>query len=296
MRHFQMWRIYMLMLAALLAVQGVRQLRAQSPSKAELSLRAAIEIETVKGDLKKAIDEYKRLASNRDRTVAAKALLRMAGCYEKLGSTEARRVYERVVKEFADQKESAEQAKAQLSGPTGTAKLARSLFSGPQVDLSGSVSPDGRYVSFQANAAGGNSNLWVRELETGMVRQITDEKGGGIEAGYMSRFSPDGKQVAYSWADWNQGHGRHELRITPVDNPRTARTLITRPEFKFSGPMAWSPDGKWIVTYFSIDPKGDQFGVVSVADGSMKILADDVDFQQPAFFSPDSKYLAVTVN
>jgi hypothetical protein len=40
---------------------------------AEVALRTAIEKETVKGDLKGAIDQYKKLAQDKDRAVAAKA-------------------------------------------------------------------------------------------------------------------------------------------------------------------------------------------------------------------------------
>jgi tetratricopeptide (TPR) repeat protein len=68
----------------------------------EVALRAAMEKETVKGDLKGAIDQYKKLAQGKDRAVAAKALVRMGQCYEKLGDAEARKAYERVVREYAD--------------------------------------------------------------------------------------------------------------------------------------------------------------------------------------------------
>jgi len=43
--------------------------------KAEVALRAAIEKETVQGDLKGAIEQYKKLANNSDHAVAAKALI-----------------------------------------------------------------------------------------------------------------------------------------------------------------------------------------------------------------------------
>ncbi|MCX6634343.1 MAG: tetratricopeptide repeat protein, partial [Acidobacteria bacterium] len=77
----------------------------------ELSLQKAIQTETVDGDLKSAIEQYKKIAQGRDRAVAAKALVRMGECYERLGDADARKAYERAVREFSDQKEPAETAR-----------------------------------------------------------------------------------------------------------------------------------------------------------------------------------------
>lgn len=56
------------------------------------------------GDLKSAIDIYQKIAADASvpRDVRSKALLRLAGCYEKLGQ-QATQVYEQVVRDFADQ-------------------------------------------------------------------------------------------------------------------------------------------------------------------------------------------------
>src|SRR5688572_16269821 len=55
----------------------------------EAQLQKAIQIETVTGDLKAAIDEYRRIAETAgsgNRRVAAQALVRMAECHRKLGN------------------------------------------------------------------------------------------------------------------------------------------------------------------------------------------------------------------
>ena len=61
--------------------------------------------ERADGDLRGAIEIYERIAQEfaADRTLAAKALVQLGQCYEKLGSTEAERAYRRVVQEYADQ-------------------------------------------------------------------------------------------------------------------------------------------------------------------------------------------------
>lgn len=53
-----------------------RGLLAQASRTAEVQLKAAQHTEEVEGDLKGAIEQYKKLAQGGDRAVAAKALVR----------------------------------------------------------------------------------------------------------------------------------------------------------------------------------------------------------------------------
>ena len=103
---------------------------AQRNTQAEVRLQAAITKETVEGDLAGAIALYKQLASGADRSVAARALVRMGACYERLGDKDARAAYERAVREFGDQADAAAQARARLAA-MGGAKTA----SGPRTRL-----------------------------------------------------------------------------------------------------------------------------------------------------------------
>jgi len=103
--------------AALMVLTGGSFLAQQSKTqsvKEEVALRAAMEKETVQGDLKGAIEQYKKLAQGSNRAIAAQALLHMAECYQKLGDAQAQKIYERIVREYADQKDAAERAQAQL--------------------------------------------------------------------------------------------------------------------------------------------------------------------------------------
>jgi tetratricopeptide (TPR) repeat protein len=80
--------------------------------QADTTLQRAIRKETVEGDLKGAIELYRKAVGQaaKDRITAAQALVRMGACYEKLGDAEARKAYERVVRDFGDQKDMAAQA------------------------------------------------------------------------------------------------------------------------------------------------------------------------------------------
>ena len=97
--------------AFLAAAIGTRA--AQDP--ADVALQAAIRKEVVDGDLQAAIEQYGAIAKGTNHAAAAQALLRMGRCYERLGNAKASETYERVLKQFADQKEAAQEARDRLA-------------------------------------------------------------------------------------------------------------------------------------------------------------------------------------
>src|SRR6266851_8438674 len=129
---------------------------AQKDDQAEVLLQAANHKQLVEGQLEEAIQLYKRIVQEHagNRTVAAKALLEMGQCYEKLGNTEARKAYERLVRDYGDQNEAAAQARsrlAALSGNVGSRSsemVTRRVWAGPGELVLGTPSSDGRYLSY----------------------------------------------------------------------------------------------------------------------------------------------------
>ena len=80
----------------------------------------AIQLEEVKGELEKAIEVYQTIVTkfSANRPIASKAQLHIGLCYEKLGDAqarEARKAYERVVRDYADQAEPTKLARERLS-------------------------------------------------------------------------------------------------------------------------------------------------------------------------------------
>ena len=75
-----------------------------APVDAGVRLEAGIEKEEVDTDLKSALEIYQKIAADTSapRDVRAKALLRLAGCDEKLGK-QAKQIYEEIVRGNADQ-------------------------------------------------------------------------------------------------------------------------------------------------------------------------------------------------
>src|ERR1043166_6197135 len=88
----------------------------------ELELKAAMHKEQVQGDLKGAIAAYQKIVEQhgKNRALVAKALLQMAECHQKLGDAESRKIYERVVRDYADQNEAVAAARARLGNSVGT--------------------------------------------------------------------------------------------------------------------------------------------------------------------------------
>src|SRR5260370_40818645 len=103
----------------------------------ESMLGAALHQEEVQGDLKGAIAAYQEVVATPgvSRKTTAEALVRMGQCYEKLGDSESRKAYERVLREYADQKEAAALARVRLGKSVGAVRQTSTLvWSGPKVD------------------------------------------------------------------------------------------------------------------------------------------------------------------
>ena len=161
--------LFVLMISALLPA-GLAA--AQKDTRADAQLQAAIEFkETVEGDLKSAIEMYRKVSSSSNRPAAAKALVRMGQCYEKLGDAEARKTYERVVREFGDQKEAVEQARGRVAALEGGHRepatvTMRRVSDGREPDNEGRPSPDGQWLSYTSP----EGDLGIYNLLTGEKR------------------------------------------------------------------------------------------------------------------------------
>jgi len=268
---------------------------AQQQKQAEIELQAAIRTETVDGDLQGVIKQYGAIVAKHkeNRTVAATALVRMAECHQKLGNAEARKIYEQVVRDYADQKEMVTIARARLGGPVAGSKGDRPVWTGPKVDLFGQVSPDGRFITYVD--WGGGQNLIVHDLVNNSDRPLTTTgpSVGFTQWAEFSTISRDGKQVAYAWFN---DKGRYDLRIVPLQGgaPSQPRQFFAgSDEIRSIAPVDWSPDGKWIAVNIRRKDGTGQIGLVAVADGSLRLLKS-VDWRgaNKILFSPDGRFIA----
>lgn len=268
---------------------------AQKDDQAEVLMQAAHQKQLVEGQLEEAIQLYKRIVQEHagNRAVAAKALLEMGRCYEKLGNTEARKAYERLLRDYGDQNDAAAQARARLAALTGNVAssssemVTRRVWASPGLFVMGSVSPDGRYLSY-SDWATAEGDLVLRDLATGKARHLTS-KTESLGAAYFSALSPDGKEVAYTWLTESTG----ELRVVGLDGS-APRILFSNKEVG-ALPMDWSPDGKYVLSTL-LRIKGQfqsQIALISAADGSVRVLKTfDSMFPGKMRFSPDGRYIA----
>ena len=255
----------------------------------------ALAAERANGNLQQAIELYQRVAREfaGDRALAARALVRMADCYSKLGNAQARAIYERVAREYPEQTAAVREARnhLQTEGPPRTSIRGDRLVWGParEVDLFGTVSPDGRFVTYVDWF--GAANVVVRDLQTGTDRALTNNTRNAEHpyAGW-SVISRSGDQVVYSW---NVGGG-DELRVVPFEGTEPASRLL-RPRNGNDAfrPFDWSPDGRWIALLIEREDQSSQLGVVNARSGELRVLKS-IDWRgvNKAVFSPDGRYLA----
>ena len=165
----------------------------------------------------------------------------------------------------------------------------REVWAGPKTDFYGAVSPDGKYLSFVDWETG---DLAIRDLARETNRRLTNKgswKENPDEEAELSIWSPDGKQVAYTWFTSDP---RYELRLISLDNPTPRVLYHCESSQEYIEPYDWSPDGKYILATLS-GGTGQKIVLVSVAAGTvrtLKKLSPSVGLGGAAI-SPDGRYI-----
>ena len=266
----------------------------------------ALQKEKAQGDLDGAISLYQKIVDNfsdaRD-VLVARALLQMGMVYEKLGADlvdEAVQAYERVVREYADHPAIVAEAQSRLAVLVSVPKVAdtpKTLTVRKLLDygLDGFPSPDGRY--FATSFLGDHGNLGLYDLKTGEYRDITSDATSWLSplqfADGSSIWSPDGKQIAYSW--YKGGEDVEELRIVNVDGSEQRILGSSSETIGVPVPKAWTSDGKFILVHRGPVNDGgiDRILLMNVETGSrreIKALPDGVHTWDMSL-SPDGKYI-----
>jgi Tol biopolymer transport system component len=174
-----------------------------------VQLQAAIAAEEADGDLEAAIDLYRRVVetAGQDRALAARALLRLGGCHEKLGREEAARVYRRLVDDYPDQTEQVAAARRRLatlakaSAATTPGPRFRKLVipSKPRYRSGGMLSPDGTRIAFLAEGA-----VWTVPVSgqvhpdiAGEPMRLTPGMRAWDNGNRTLGWSPDGERISF---------------------------------------------------------------------------------------------------
>jgi Tol biopolymer transport system component len=279
-------------LILVLAAAGV--LAAQT-GDADVMLQRAIRKESVEGDLKGAIDLYKKVIAGaaKNRAAAAKALLRLGECYEKQGNAEAQRTYERLVREFSDQAEQAREARARLAAGGSKSVVAQLLAKGVDCNRDGRVTPDGKLFVFVDSPWTGY--IAVRDMQTGVVRRLTNQAGrspGIHDRGSTPVPSRDGKQIAYTWR--LGGSSKMEFRVINLDGSGMRTVPVEKNDwFRI---WDWSPDGKSVLVAGSAwDASWQGIAAIDLGSGAARVLKRfarwDWRSLDDGAFSPDGRWV-----
>jgi Tol biopolymer transport system component len=296
-------------ICAALALVVAFVLAGAGQQSAEQLYKTGLYEEEVGGNLQKAIEIYqdilKRFPDNR--AIASMAQLHIGLCYDKLGASEAEKAFQKVLDNYPEQSDAVREAKEKLAvllrgralSKTGEAEFKlRQVWSGPQVDILGAVSPDGRYLSFVDWQTG---DLAIREIAKGTNRRVTN-KGTWEQSGEFALFStwaPDSRRIVYQW--WSKDE-IYELRVIDINNPTPRVLPLKIKKDDYIHPFDWSPDGKFILAGFFLAEPPTQLGLISADDGSVRVLKSRFDAQPLErgiwgfSFSPDGKYIAYDIS
>jgi Tol biopolymer transport system component len=280
-------------------------LGASVQQSAEEMYEAAVFKKDADGDMQGAIKIFREIVERYPHNVeiAAKAQLQIGICYEKMGQKtieQAQEAFQKVLDNYPGQTDAVKLAKAKLSlimqvkSAIPEAELGlktQKISSDPMVDSYAAISPDGRYVSFVDWRTG---DLAVYDTQDGNRHRLTD-KGSwkeSFEMALRTRWSPDGRKIAYAWI----GKDSRDLRIVSMNDPNS-RILVRSPyadkkTYKETDCHDWSPDGKQILALVSKDNLK-QIVAISVEDGSIQTIktlhkAEPINLR----YSPDGRSIA----
>jgi Tol biopolymer transport system component len=277
--------VSMVLLGVLLSEVTVLPLHAQtSPA---VALEAATTKELVDGDLKTAIADYQKIAADKSapRDVRAKALLHLAGCYEKLGQ-QAQSVYQQIVRDFADQPAAA-QALTRLAvlkqndHPAAPAAINQRKIEASERQF-GEGDTDGHRVVYADRTT---SELIYGDLAGNSKKVIFKAKPGELPG-----WSPS-RDFSTVFLSLHAKPGEpHVLAVINTDG--TGYREFARLDANSRCWPTWSWDNRYLVCAESKD-KVTRLLRISVTDGQTRELLNLKDaLVQDAHFSPDGRFIA----
>jgi Tol biopolymer transport system component len=266
-------------------------------STAGVRLEAGIAKEEVDGDLKSATEVYQKIAadSSAPRDVRAKALLRLAGCYEKLGR-QARQLYEQIVRDYADQP-AATQARTRLASLKQQEHPAvPSTMTVRKIEWSalGNIGPDDTdgeraiYRDFDGSIVFGDLSGRTKRV----IYKHKDSDGA-----IWFRRSRDFSMVSLCFPTMPNRPAR--LAVIKADG--TAYRELVRDDAQETilgsdWSRNWSWDDHYLVVWSNLPNGGGHLFVVSVADGNRReLLSIETGKFSKAVFSPDGRYVAYSI-
>ncbi len=282
-------RNILILATALIIVVNLPAL-AQSPE--QLYQRGLVK-EEGEGAMEEAINLYSQIAdnSNADQALRAKALLHIGMCYERMGTQEAVEAYQRLVTDFPTQKNEVAIARERLTLLTPIENkvaedhkitmIEKKIWEGPDVDDSGEISPDGKYLAYIDWRSG---ELAIYEIATGKKRLLTDcNPGDGYDQfAFSPRWSPDGEYIYYTAFI---APGLSEIHFIGLNDSKPDTLCKVEGKGKWLEIHDISMDGRFLLATIPTNSETTQFAIVSLPEGNIEIIkeADGTYFENLKF-------------
>ena len=152
------------------------------------------------------------------------------------------------------------------------------------------LSPDGRRVAL-VGGPGGASELWVAELERGVVSRLTRDESVSNPV-----WTPDGSRIAYRSRASSAQNRREQIAWRAADGSREAETLYESGDLAL--PSGFTPDGSRLV--FSEPRAGTQtrdvFLLPLAGARRPELLLGSEMAEREAVVSPDGRWVAYVSN
>jgi Tol biopolymer transport system component len=177
------------------------------------------------------------------------------------------------------------------------------LTDSPSFDDQGVISPNGRTLAFVSTRDGGVANIWLLDIATRRVHNLTRNEHGN----FRPAWSPDGKWIAFT-SDRGESHRRSGPEQSPpagsgccgwelvqstaifIVHPDGSGLRRLTPPNQFAGSPKWSPDGKRIVYYRETDDKGpSQIASIDITSGAIQIHTAGAEVKLSPQYLDDSK-------
>jgi Tol biopolymer transport system component len=266
-------------------------------------LEAARKKEILEGDLEAAIRQYKEIIATHsgDRQVAAKALVRMGQCYEKLGQTGAQEAYREVIENYPEQRVEVAAARQRLAV---LAKALREDARKPnfrkirvpsRLTWGAGLSPDGKKLAMVSEGS-----IWLLPIQgkvnpdvAGVPQKLTVSlpDGVGVDRDPLT-WSADGKWITFG-DHTSREKGPWVTRMYVVSSeggvPRKLPVAPDRGVRSVNYRLGLSPDGEH-VAFASMENEELHIETIAVDGGPAKRLTEPPS-SEPAY-SPNGRLIA----
>lgn len=160
------------------------------------------------------------------------------------------------------------------------------------MNLSPSISPDGRFIVFLSERDLYNLDLFLADAHTGKILRKLSDRINTLDIDALSllespgTWSPDSRNFAFVVFSG----GRNKLVIFNMDRMKR-KSVIDLPGLSSFTTPSWSPDGKYIAFTATVKGVSDIY-LYDTETGAVKQLTSDVYANLQPSWSPDGKMIA----